>query len=334
MSAATPPAPEAKVEAAAKPARTPEVGPLRPQWNFEPKIRGESRYDRVTSMLMATVVGAALVVAWLGMIYLTNKAYASRVTAPLEIVDVGGGGGSPEGEAGSTESVDVPGAAAGDQASNAMEESATDLLDPQVQATTSATIDPTAVASDEMGDVDVAPTMGGTGMVASGPRRSKVGTGGPGLGFGGHGDGIGREQRWSIIYPPGQTAEDYAKQLDALNVELAVPAGPSTLEYVSNFSAANPTKRVGPHRGDTRLWFLWQSSARKANDAALLRKAGITVGDKPIFQFYPKQVEDTLARLEVQYRGRQPGEIRVTRFQVVPQGASYGFSVVAQETIR
>jgi hypothetical protein len=39
-----------------------------------------------------------MVVGLMGLIYLTNQAYASRVTAPLQIVEVsGGGGGSPEG---------------------------------------------------------------------------------------------------------------------------------------------------------------------------------------------------------------------------------------------
>src|SRR5829696_1742643 len=89
--------------------------PARP----EPVVRGESRYDRVTSFLMAVVVGALLIVGWLALVYATNQAYASRVTAPLEIVDVfGGGGGSPDGTPGSTEKVDVAGADVAPQASN------------------------------------------------------------------------------------------------------------------------------------------------------------------------------------------------------------------------
>ncbi len=49
----------------------------------EPKVRGESRYDKVTSFLMAVVLGAILVVGWLALVYASNQAYASRVTAPL-----------------------------------------------------------------------------------------------------------------------------------------------------------------------------------------------------------------------------------------------------------
>src|SRR4051794_6081800 len=83
---------------------------------FSVKVRGESLYDKVTSILMAVVIGALLAVAWLLLIYATNNAYASRVTAPLEIIEVfGGGGGSPEGTEGSTEKIDVAGGAAGPQ---------------------------------------------------------------------------------------------------------------------------------------------------------------------------------------------------------------------------
>ena len=67
---------------------------------------------------------------------------------------------------------------------------------------------------------------------------------------------------------------------------------------------------------------------------ALLKKAGIDVGEGVVIQFYPKTVERQLAELEVRYKGRQPAEIRVTRFSVVPRGEGYGFSVLAQETLR
>ena len=36
-----------------------------PRLAFDPRVFGESHYDRVTSMLMAVVVGAAIVVGWL-----------------------------------------------------------------------------------------------------------------------------------------------------------------------------------------------------------------------------------------------------------------------------
>ncbi len=51
-------------------APTPAEAPSPP----EPIVRGESLYDRVTSFLMAVVVGAFLVVGWLALVYATNQA--------------------------------------------------------------------------------------------------------------------------------------------------------------------------------------------------------------------------------------------------------------------
>src|SRR4051812_3884046 len=311
------------------PATTPPAPPEPP----EPVVRGESTYDRVTSFLMAVVVGALLIVGWLALVYATNQAYASRVTAPLEIVDVfGGGGGSPDGTPGSTEKVDVGGADAAAQASN-NEEPAGDFEEPSVQQTPAAMLDAVSEAGQSLAEVDVGAVMPSGGAVASGRRASKLGTGGPALGLGPGDGGVPREQRWSIIYNPGQTPDEYARQLDALKVELAVVTGPTQLTYVSNFSSDTPTKRVGSGQGDDRLYFLWQGRGRKASDVALLQKAGIEVGEGVVIQFYPKAVENTLAQLEVRYKGRQPAEIRVTRFSVVPKGDGYGFSVLAQETL-
>jgi hypothetical protein len=299
----------------------------------EPIVRGESLYDRVTSLLMAVVVGAILVVGWLTLVYLTNQAYASRVTAPLEIVDVfGGGGGSPEGTPGSTEKIDVPGAEVAAQASN-NEEVAGEFEEPSVQETPAAMLDAAADAGQSLAEVDLGPVMPSGGAVASGRRASKLGTGGPGLGLGPGDGGVPREQRWSIIYNPGDTPDEYARQLDALGVELAVVSGKNQLTYVSHFSSDEPTRRIGTGQGDDRLYFLWQGRGRKASDVALLQKAGIDVGEGVVIQFYPKKVENTLAQLEVRYRGRQPAEIRVTRFSVVPKDDGYGFVVLAQETL-
>jgi hypothetical protein len=320
------------MSAAERPHRDPSTPD--PSIAFEPSVRGESLHDRVTSILMAVVIGAMLVVGWLLLVYATNQAYASRVTAPLEIIEVyGGGGGSPDGTEGSTEKIDVAGAATGQQASN-NEEEAADFEEPSVRETPAAMLDAVTEAGQSLAEVDLGAVMPRGGAVSSGRRASKLGTGGPGLGLGPGDGGVSREQRWSIVYNPGQTLDEYARQLDSLGVEFAVISGENQLTYVSNFSSPTPTKRYGTGQGDDRLYFIWQGRGRKASDVALLKKAGIDVGDGVVIQFYPKQVEATLAQLEVRYRGKQPSEIRVTRFSVVPREGSYGLEVLAQETLR
>jgi hypothetical protein len=300
------------------------------------KVYGESDYDRVTSFLMAIVLGATMIVGWLALIYLTNQAYANRITAPLQIIEVsGGGGGSPDGTPGLTEQIDVAGADASALASN-NEEEARDFEEPSVQVTPGAMLDEVAATGEALAEVDIGEAMPSGGLVASGKRASKIGSGGPGLGPGfGPGDGgVAREQRWSIVYPHGDSPDEYARQLDGVGVELAVVAGPNQLVYVSKFSESKPTIRYGSGQGDNRLYFCWQGRGRKGSDVALIQRAGIEVGDKDVFQFYPAGVEQQLSRLETRYRGRQPGEIRTTRFVVKPQGDGYGFEVVAQETLR
>ena len=305
-----------------------------PQPEPEPRVLGESRYDQVTSFLMAVVLGAILVVGWLALVYVTNQAYASRVTAPLQIIEVsGGGGGSPDGTAGSTEKVDVPGADAAAFASN-NEEQPGDFEEPSVQQAPGAMLDAVAQVGENMAEVDLGAVMPSGSTVASGKRASKLGTGGPGVGMGPGDGGFAPEQRWSIIFKNGDSIEEYARQLDALHVEFAVVVPPNQLQYVSHFTSPEPTKRFGNGRSDRRLYFLWQGGGRKSSDIALLKKAGIDVGDNVVLQFYPADVEEKLRQKEVRYRGRQPSEIRVTRFQVVPTDSGYDFKVIAQEALR
>jgi hypothetical protein len=300
---------------------------------FEAQVLGESDYDKVTAMLMAVVMGALMVVALMGVVYITNQAYASRVTTPLQIIEVVGGGGTPEGTPGSAEKVDVAGADPKNLASN-NEEEAGDFEEPAVETTPGAMLDAAAEAGSSLAEVDLGPAMPHGGPQAGGKRASKIGSGGPGLGMGPGDGGVARELRWSIIFNSDQTIEEYARQLDGLSVELAVVLDQNQLTYVSNFSSAEPTKRYGTGQGDHRLYFIWQGRGRKATDLALLRKAGIDVGDKIVLQFYPAGAEAQLASLEQRYKGRLPNEIRVTRFSVVPRGNGYGFQVMAQETLR
>ena len=300
---------------------------------IEARIYGESLYDRVTSLLLAVILGAAIVFGWLSIIAATTSAYQARATRPIQVIEVsGGGGGEPDGAVNSKESIDVPGGEVADRASN-NEEEASDFEEPSVEARPAAMLETVAEAGQSLAEVDVSTVMPRGGRVATGKRRSKIGTGGPGYGFGPGDGGVRREDRWSIQYRTGQTPDEYARQLDAFGVELAIISG-NQLIYASNFSQERPTTRRASGADDKRLFFVWRGQGRKASDLALLSKAGLQVGEEVIFQFYPARVESILEQLEVRYKGRQPAEIRSTRFGVVQAGASYGFEVLAQETIR
>ncbi len=241
-------------------------------------IRTESRYDRVTSFLIAVILGACLVFGWLSIIAATTSAYQSRSTPPVRVIEVaGGGGGTPDGKAGSIEAIDVPGGEVADKASN-NEEDATEFEQPAVENRPAAMLDSVVDAGEIMAEVDVATATPTGGKVASGKRRSKVGTGGPGFGFGPGDGGVRREDRWTILYKTGATADEYARQLDFFRVELAIIED-NHLVYVSNFADAHPTRRIGIPADDKRLYFVWRGQGRKESDLALLAKAGLNVGE-------------------------------------------------------
>ena len=202
-----------------------------------------------------------------------------------------------------------------------------------MQETPAALLDTVSEAGQSLAEVDVGAVMPTGTKVATGKRASKIGNGAVGYGFGPGDGGVRKEERWTILASPGQTAEEYARQLDALKIELGIVEGKQMI-YISNFSADQPVRRAGTGVGDNRLYFIWRGQGRKATDLALLRKAGVEVGEGVFLQFYPPAVEQRLAQLEVQFKGRQPGEIRRTQFRVVSNGGGYDLEVVSQESLR
>lgn len=309
----------------------PDIPPL------ELKLYGESKIDKVSSLLLSLVLSVGFAVGWIALMYFTQQAYAVRPPSKIEIIEVAGGtGGSPDAAPGSVQAINIAGGIPQKQASNNMED-ASEFEEPAIELTSEAVIDAFVEAGpEEIAQIDMAETLPGAGMVASGVRSSKIGNAAVGYGFGGGAGegGVAREQRWSIIYNPGQTPDEYARQLDYFGVELAVPTGSNSLEYVSGFSRGTPQRRTALARADGRLYFLWQGGNRKDHDMELLQRAGVQVGNKPIFQFYPKQIEDQLVQIEVRYAGRQPIDIASTRFTVVAAGDGYTFRVLDQKPAR
>jgi hypothetical protein len=284
---------------------------------------------------MSLILGVSCAVGWLLLQHLTNQAFAARETKPIEIIEVAGGtGGSPDVDPASRQAINVAGGEEARFASNNMED-ASDFEEPQIEATAQTMLDAFIEAPNDIMDVDLAEALPNAGPVASGRRASKIGNSRIGYGLGGGpGDGgVSREQRWVIVYAQGQTPDEYARQLDYFGIEFAVPSGQSSMDYVSNFSGT-PTRRTGLARGDRRLYFLWQGAGRKGQDITLLQRAGVQVGSKPIFHFYPRPVEDQLVQAEVSFAGRQPYEIKSTQFSVVDTGNGYAFRVVRQEPLQ
>ena len=111
----------------------------------------------------------------------------------------------------------------------------------------------------------------------------------------------------------------------------AAGGGRKQLDYASRLSDTAPKTRTA--RGDTeaRLYFTWRGGTLQAMDRKLLRKAGADVERRIVLQFYPEEVEQTLARLEQEHtKDGRVDKLHKTVFGVRRSGDGYEFFVIEQ----
>ncbi len=122
------------------------------------------------------------------------------------------------------------------------------------------------------------------------------------------------EDRWEIEFDPGLTIGDYAKQLDALGVELAVVVDDDTLEYATKLVDSKPKSRRGARADESRLYLTWSRGDLVAADRVLLANAGIDAADRVVLHFLPEATHDRFLRLERQFAKRPLEKIAKTVF--------------------
>ena len=138
-------------------------------------IRGETQYDRTVSGLIAMILGVASVVGWLFIQYMAMQAFNGPMSAPLEIIEVsGGGGGSLEGNVGDSETIEVPGAAYGAAASN-NESNASDFEEPSVAMTPNLVFDGLVGDGESVMTQDLGPSVNSGGAISTGRARKARG---------------------------------------------------------------------------------------------------------------------------------------------------------------
>lgn len=271
-----------------------------------PPVIGTTRYDLVTSALMAGVAGLALAVAILLAWWLSIRPTAPEAMMPVEMVELSGG--SPDGEENSTPDLETDAAPTDDPSlaeivaeNNEVVEQIENIVEMADQAS------------------EQAARQFEPDLVSAGKPGSATGTGRRALGMGPGNGGFPREQRWFIRFGEDGSLDEYAEQLDFFGIELGLLRPTGDLLYLSQLSAARPTVRTASSgKGEKRLYFTWQGGGRKAGDIRLFKKAGIDVGGGLLFHFYPKPTETLLATAERVYRNRPVAQIRRTYFVVRP----------------
>jgi hypothetical protein len=148
----------------------------------------------------------------------------------------------------------------------------------------------------------------------------------------GNADVVPRWERWQVRFASADI-KAYAQQLDFFRIELAaIGGGKDTVDYASNLSQPNPTRRTGNSADEKRLYMTWRSGELIEAYKSLLAKAGIDTAGRVVLQLYAPDTEAVLAGLEQQKLGmRQIRDIKRTVFGIRSKPGGYEFYVISQE---
>ena len=173
---------------------------------------------------------------------------------------------------------------------------------------------------------------------SSNSAGSADGTGTSRLGWGEdrvHG-GPKPEHRWIVEFADKGDLKNYAAQLEFFGIELAaVFPTEGRLVYLNNMNAEIPTTHeIDAHtaRRERRLFLRWSegSEGRREADVELFQKANIDASSADILHFYTSETETQMSRIEQEFGGHMPGEIRRTYFRVRKAENGYEFFVQKQ----
>ncbi len=273
-----------------------------------------SDVDQVSSWLMAAFLFLGFFVFFMGMMWLLSKLDFRGGEIVAEIVEEAAGRG--DNAEGFERDFEPPGA---EEVQDLTEPSLTDTLQAVTDAVSS------VAASLDSQDTDAVATSSGTGQGDSRPPGPE-----------GEGeDIIPRYERWNLKFQ-AKSMGAYAEQLDFYAIELgAFGKANNGLETVANISGS-PKKKQNPDPStEKRLYFRFtQAGPLERWDKSLLQKAGVNLGGSLVMKFVPKNLENILAKTELDYAAtkgvKSVTKIAKTVFESQPGGRGYQFVVIDQ----
>ena len=276
-------------------------------------------YDQVSSWAISLFVGLLLTCGLMVMVWVTTRLPKPPDAVPVELVELPGGfeDGSPD----ETLRVDSPEPEARDAVpAESMAEQT------EIAEAVEAVVEMSEAATQQVQQ------QFDTGIQNTGKIGSAKGTGRRALGSGLGTGGLPREERWFVKFGDRISLEEYTKQLGFFGIELGALLSDGRLAYLTSLSQAVPNVRyVKSGADEKRLYMTWQGGDRRTADVQLFRRANVDVRPETvIFHFYPKDTENRMAQLELEYRGRTVKQIRRTYFSVESNDGGYRFSVFRQ----
>lgn len=279
-----------------------------------PQELGVSKFDKVSSWLLATAMFLGLLVGLLFLLWVTSGKPKIVMTYP-EIVENPAGRG--ENAEGFERDFEPPGA-----------EEVEDLMEPTMEDTLLAVTDAVSSvpASFDAVDSNSSANTQGTGKGDSRPP-------GP---MGEGDDIIPRFERWKLKFL-AKNINAYATQLDFYQIELGAVGGKiQGVDYAARL-AGSPQTRRGESEAEKRLYFMWTTPGPLMQyDRQLLQKAGVSLADnRQMVKFIPQQLENMLANIELDF-AKSKGhssvtEIAQTIFESQPSDGGFTFVVIDQK---
>ena len=168
---------------------------------------------------------------------------------------------------------------------------------------------------------------------ATGAGQGTGPSGQEGVGIGGTGTDSTRSRtiRWTLQF---QTASgrDYLNQLKSLGAVVLVPVPPGNKQMYIFRNLDNPVP------GTILTEPEWQELSKQIRFSDIKRESVVGVGQAlnldftpdVFWAFFPKGVEEELARLEQSYRGLRTEQIAETKFKVTMRSGRYEFAVAEQ----
>lgn len=165
-------------------------------------------------------------------------------------------------------------------------------------------------------------------------RRGGGAASGTGPGSGGADSTNARSLRWVLRFRTTDGA-DYVRQLAAMGASVLVPLPPENKQCLLVGDLRNPAPR--PATDDDLKSLAGQikfSDTRPGSVAGVCAALRVTQPAQSFWAFFPRGLEDELARKERAYRNRRPEDIAETVFQVVVRDGSYEVVVIGQTVLR
>lgn len=291
-----------------------------PQKVYAPEMR-VTRFDQVSSGMLAIVVGLIVAVFVLATAWLMNRTENVESLVPVEMIEFPGG--ADDGAVDETLLVESP--------EDPVPDAAPEETDEEME------VEEVFESVTELADVSAEQVLQQyeSDAVSSGTTGSREGSGRRTLGSEGSGQGLPAEQRWFIQFANQNDLEEYARQIDFFGIELGTIIPSGKLVYLTGLSQPKPNKRESSSgKNEKRMYMTWQGGQLKTADRLLFKKANIDASSSRVLHFYPAKTEAMLLRLEQAYANRKVSEIRRTYFLVRKVRKGYEFQVTRQSHFR